>query len=564
MTLRYFNFIPTYNNPRTVCDVIQRCLLESSNPLLIIDDGSNQTVKKLLKKMLVNCTQLLEQKRINLIRFPKNRGKGAALQRAIFWGVQNNFTHMITIDADGQFNPEEIKTLQLESSLNPWDFILGERIFPESTPQSSIFGRKFSNMWVRIETGLVLSDTQTGFRCYPLFWVQNIKSFRKRFVFELELIVRGIWMGAGARTVPVQVQYPEDRVSHFNKFKDNLSLTLLHTQLVFIRCLKLLLRLKKIPAWNGKQSKGAAIGTQIFISFIKFLGLRSAYFLLIFVAAFYYVVAFRVRCSLGEYWRNVYPNMGGFLVQKNIYMTIYQFGQTLIYTYYIRSNPSVQKKLLDNFTNLEISESVLLSGHFGYWNVAAFLFKKFFKKEISTIEYIDEKQNFEKITYRVQKHRQIISTNKIENEIENAALLFYESQQRNEATAGLIDRPIGNRYELVRVFNKLMPIDVSFGQAAQIVKSEVLFFTLTKTNLTPKFQFNLLRPTVKLQRKKPESYFLWATEFAKFYESQILKSPHSWANFYVPWKIPPSKAIPPELIQNRFKKPKDHIIQHNL
>ena len=554
MTLRYFNFIPTYNNPKSIQEIVERTLTISKNPLLIVDDGSSIKVQELLKKSVIT-KKALNSNRFFIKRFSSNRGKGAALKFGIEWGVSKNFTHMISIDSDGQFAPEEIPKIQKVSVTKPWNYILGERIFPESAPKSSVFGRRFSNMWVKIETGKRLGDTQTGFRCYPLFWVQNISSFRNRFAFELELIVKGLWLGADATSFPVSVLYPEDRVSHFKKIKDNLSLTLLHTQLCCQHILNLIFMNKK-KSWTGKQSKNAAIGTKIFIRLINFSGLKAPYFLLVFVSLFYYIFNISARNSLKEYWLNLNPNIGFYSLRKNVFLNIYRFGQVLIDFYYIKSSKHVQEMILSNFTKIKIEENILLSGHFGYWNVAANLFNQFFSKQIKTVEYTDSSRNFENIAFGKNSREHITPSSAAENK---AIFSFYESQTKDQVTAGLIDRPVGSRYELVRFFNRLMPIDISFGLAASTLNSKVSFFTLSKISIS-EFKYNFERPKTVLSRKDPASSFKWACEFSRFYEKALKDSPNSWANFYTPWKIHPSVAIPLELQQKVKKKPKVLLI----
>lgn len=552
MTLRYFNFIPVYNNPKTVLDIVLRSLASSKSPLLLIDDGSTKPVLELLKESHQISTALLANK-LFILRFPKNKGKGSALKEAIKWGVSKNFSHMITIDADGQFHPEEISLLQEESVKNPWDYILGERIFDESVPSSSIFGRKFSNMWVRLETGLTLTDTQTGFRCYPLFWAQNVESFRNRFAFEIELIVKGVWFGAGVKCVPVNVLYPDDRVSHFKKIRDNISLTILHTQLCSLRILNLIFYPKKYKTWSGKQSKSSQVGTNIFTYLVRFSGLKAAYLLLIFVSLFYYLFGFSTRRGLSDYWKNLKPNINWLSLQMDIYLNIYRFGQSLVDFYYINANPELQQEILDHFKGYKLDGTVVFSGHFGYWNLAASLFQQFFNSEIATVEYVAPEQNFDQNTYG-NDHRETISIGPSEDTI----FSFHKSQRSKQTTASLIDRPTGERYELVRFFNKLMPIDTSLGYAAVIMKSDVSFFFLIKKDIRT-FNFKLLMPSVPIDKKKPESVFLWARDFANFYEDAVKEAPHSWANFYTPWKVHPSYARPQGL-KAKVRKHKNAVI----
>ena len=103
-----------------------------------------------------------------------------------------------------------------------------------NVPRSSLFGRDFSNFWVRLECGQTLPDTQSGYRLYPVEFLENSQFIARRYTFEIEVLVRGSWAGLPIRSTPVSVYYPpsDERVSHFHKFKDNLRLSCLHTFLV--------------------------------------------------------------------------------------------------------------------------------------------------------------------------------------------------------------------------------------------------------------------------------------------------------------------------------------------
>lgn len=84
-----------------------------------------------------------------------------------------------------------------------------------------------------MQTGEKLSDVQCGFRAYPIAVFDAISTREKRFAFEVEVLVKAAWAGYPLTDVPIQVYYPkpEERVSHFRKFKDNVQISLLNTRL---------------------------------------------------------------------------------------------------------------------------------------------------------------------------------------------------------------------------------------------------------------------------------------------------------------------------------------------
>ncbi|MCW8838455.1 MAG: glycosyltransferase family 2 protein, partial [Thiovulaceae bacterium] len=115
--------------------------------------------------------------------------------------------------------------------------VIGNRDFKhENVPDSSKFGRKFSNFWVKLETFKTLGDTQSGFRIYPTNILDlNIKN--KRFDFEIEVLALHSYRGGDIIDVETKCYYPpsEERVTHFDKVKDNIRLSLIHTKLVLQR-----------------------------------------------------------------------------------------------------------------------------------------------------------------------------------------------------------------------------------------------------------------------------------------------------------------------------------------
>ena len=146
------------------------------------------------------------------------------------------YEYALTIDSDGQHYPSDIpvfieKLLEFQKPI----LLIGSRnMNQDSVPKKSSFGHKFSNFWFHFETGIKLTDTQSGYRLYPLLYIPK-KFFTKKFEFEIEIIVRTAWNGIPVQNVPIQVLYdPTERVSHFRPFRDFTRISILNTILVFI------------------------------------------------------------------------------------------------------------------------------------------------------------------------------------------------------------------------------------------------------------------------------------------------------------------------------------------
>lgn len=221
--IRILIVIPTYNNRPTLRKVVEDSI-ETGLPVLVINDGSTD-----------GGTETLGSLPISLIDLPENRGKGAAIRVAAEWAEQNDYSHIITIDADGQHVPQDALKFVKKVKENPLSIVIGNRDFSRTnTPGSRQFGRKFSNFWVRVTSGISVPDSQSGFRAYPVGAIRKIKCFAKRYNYEVEILVRGIWASLSIQSVDIAVHYTDDtlKASHFRPFLDNARISLAYTYLV--------------------------------------------------------------------------------------------------------------------------------------------------------------------------------------------------------------------------------------------------------------------------------------------------------------------------------------------
>ncbi|SFB06451.1 DUF2062 domain-containing protein [Algoriphagus aquimarinus] len=217
--------IPTYNNEGTLRQVITE-VLKICPDLLVVNDGSTDSTESILESF----------SGLNVISYPKNKGKGYALRKGFVRAHALGYEYAVTLDSDGQHEPENIQDLTEQIQLLETETVLmGSRnMEQDGIPKKSSFGNKFSNFWVWFNTGIKLSDTQTGFRAYPLRPISRLKWFSNKFEFEVEVLVRLAWEGVEIKEVPVHVNYPEDRVSHFRPFHDFARISVLNTVFFFL------------------------------------------------------------------------------------------------------------------------------------------------------------------------------------------------------------------------------------------------------------------------------------------------------------------------------------------
>ncbi len=224
--LRCCVIIPTYNNAGTLGSVIGEVLHYCSD-VIVVNDGSTDDTAGIISSFGEQILSLHQD---------RNRGKGVALQCGLAYAVRLGFRHAITIDSDGQHYPSDIPVFADAIEQNPDALLVGARnLQAERMPGKNTFANRFSNFWFRLETGIRLSDTQSGFRAYPLDRI-SISShlLTGGYEFELEMLVFSAWKGVEVRNVPVRVYYPPEgeRVSHFRPLRDFTKISILNTLLV--------------------------------------------------------------------------------------------------------------------------------------------------------------------------------------------------------------------------------------------------------------------------------------------------------------------------------------------
>jgi glycosyltransferase involved in cell wall biosynthesis len=168
----------------------------------------------------------------------QNRGKGAAVLYGIREAQRAGFTHVLTMDSDGQHPAERIGAFMRASQTEPDAMVLGRPVFDSSAPNLRVKGRKISNWWANLETlWSGIDDSLYGFRVYPiaaLIRVMRYQPWMRRFDFDVEAVVRLSWRGVRPINLPAPVRYfraEEGGVSHFNYWRDNVLLTWMHFRL---------------------------------------------------------------------------------------------------------------------------------------------------------------------------------------------------------------------------------------------------------------------------------------------------------------------------------------------
>ena len=248
--------VPAFNEEKTIGEVVQS-LRPFVDKVIVIDDGSyDLTAKRAREAGAEVLAHLL------------NRGQGAALETGRQAALKSNADIIITFDADGQFNAEEIPALILPIKAGECDVVLGSRFLPSSRggveglsvggrtspsltlggftssggetsggPTSPSLNPSFSEreagrdlvsknkksnipplrrlllqlavIFTRLTTGLKITDTHNGLRAFSRFAAERINVTQDRMAHASEILEKISRLGLKYKEVPVTVKYTE-------------------------------------------------------------------------------------------------------------------------------------------------------------------------------------------------------------------------------------------------------------------------------------------------------------------------------------------------------------------
>ncbi len=217
--------IPSYDTGDKVLETV-RDARGFWEPVWVVVDGSTDGTAERLQALARADAGL------RVFVLPHNQGKGAAVLHGLRAAVAQGYTHVLTMDADGQHAAERIPAFMQISAQQPEALVLGKPIFDASAPRLRVVGRRISNWWANLETLWAgIGDSLFGMRVYPataLLQVMEAQRWMRRFDFD----------------VPVRYfRHEEGGVSHFNYVRDNALLCGMHARLLvgFLLRLPLLL-----------------------------------------------------------------------------------------------------------------------------------------------------------------------------------------------------------------------------------------------------------------------------------------------------------------------------------
>ncbi|KTS70929.1 glycosyltransferase family 2 protein [Pantoea stewartii] len=550
--------IPCYNHGAMIATVLTR-LAPFGLPCILVDDGSDAATQTVLDRLAA------ENSTLTLVRLAENAGKGAAVMHGMQVAAQAGFTHAVQVDADGQHAIEDIPALLALAQQHPEALISGQPVYDASIPRSRLYGRWITHVWVWIETlSLQLKDSMCGFRVYPIaptLQLAQHATLGRRMDFDTEVMVRLYWQGHPSYFVPTRVTYPQDGLSHFDAFKDNVRISLMHTRLFFgmLPRIPSLLGRRSPQHWARQKEVKGLWGMRLMLLVWRVLGRRAFTLLLYPVVGVYWLTATTARHASQHWLARVREQLR--VRQKPVpanltsYQHFLRFGQVMLDKIASwRGELHVGRDITfapgaEALLDLRNPQGkLLLASHLGDVEACRALAQLNSSKVINALVFSDNAKRFKQIMEEMapQAGLNLLPVTDIGPD---TAMLLKEKLERGEWIAIVGDRIAVNPQrggEWRICWSRFMGQPAPFPQGpfilASILRCPVdLIFALRQQGKLhihcEPFADPLLLPRTDRQNALQQTI----DRYAERLEHYALQSPLDWFNFFDFWQLPDSK-----------------------
>ncbi len=191
--------IPAFNEGIPVGSMVLKTK-KYTDHVIVIDDGSQDDTADIAKRAGAE-----------VITHKKNMGKGMALKTGFGVASQNGTEIIVTIDADGQHNPDEIPKMVGPILAKEADMVIGSRYLNgNNIPLYRRFGQRFLDKITNINSGINVTDTQSGFRAFSIDSLSAFKFKQNGFSIESDMLSDAVESGLKIKEVDIGVRYDVD------------------------------------------------------------------------------------------------------------------------------------------------------------------------------------------------------------------------------------------------------------------------------------------------------------------------------------------------------------------
>ena len=193
--------IPAFNEEKYIQDIVTKSL-SYVDSVVVCDDGSTDDTAEVAKKAgAIVITQ-------------KNQGYGAAIASLFEYARKQNAQIMITLDADGQHNPDQIPLLIDSITAHNVDVVIGSRFLDDNTTGYRKTGIKIITSVANYGSNFKVSDSQSGFRAYSKNAIDAIHPTEQGMSVSTEILLKISNKGLSVAEVPITITYGSDTSEH--------------------------------------------------------------------------------------------------------------------------------------------------------------------------------------------------------------------------------------------------------------------------------------------------------------------------------------------------------------
>ena len=196
--------IPTYNEESHIENLIKSAL-NHVDSVIVCDDGSTDNTANIAKKAGAI-----------VISHKTNQGYGAAIISLFEYARDNNAEIMVTLDGDGQHNPDQIPLLLNTLTQHNVDVVIGSRFLNQNTeaPGYRQRGIKIITSAANYGADLKVSDSQSGFRAYSKNAIDAIHPTEEGMSVSTEILLKISNKGLSLADIPITISYEGDTSQH--------------------------------------------------------------------------------------------------------------------------------------------------------------------------------------------------------------------------------------------------------------------------------------------------------------------------------------------------------------
>jgi glycosyltransferase involved in cell wall biosynthesis len=214
--MRTCALIPAFNEAPYIANVVKGTQPHVEQ-VVVIDDGSTDETAQIARAAGATC-----------LRSETNCGKASALRTGIAFARAQNFTHVITLDGDGQHLPEDIPVMISVAKETGADLVIGARCFDRARmPRPRYYSNTIGSRLASALVGCEIRDSQSGFRLFRLDKLRETNLRSRCYELEMEILIKMARSGCTIAHAPIHMVYDDGQArSKMKPVRDTISICL--------------------------------------------------------------------------------------------------------------------------------------------------------------------------------------------------------------------------------------------------------------------------------------------------------------------------------------------------